>query len=251
MIRKSFLGLIVLIFAFVLFACQEDIEISIDTLSVTLTEGDTYQIAFESNDETLDFKSSDTQVVTVNDSGLVEAKQEGEAIITVTSTKDETIFVDIEIIVEKALTLSVEANAYQIKVGETETLAFIANDDVTFVSSDTNVLTVDDEGNIFGVTDGQATVTITSAIDQTLSEEIVVTVRKVITLEVEKTSYQMWVGKTETVSYISNEDVYFEVKNETIANISEAGVITGLQNGMTEIEIISSYDQSVKEVITV
>ncbi len=251
MIRKSFLGLIVLIFAFVLFACQEDIEISIDTLSVTLTEGDTYQIAFESNDETLDFKSSDTQVVTVNDSGLVEAKQEGEAIITVTSTKDETIFIDIEIIVEKALTLSVEANAYQIKVGETETLAFIANDDVTFVSSDTNVLTVDDEGNIFGVTDGQATVTITSAIDQTLSEEIVVTVRKVITLEVEKTSYQMWVGKTETVSYISNEDVYFEVKNETIANISEAGVITGLQNGMTEIEIISSYDQSVKEVITV
>ncbi len=251
MIKKSFLGLIVLIFAFVLFACQEDITLSIDDLAVTLKEGDTYQIEFESNDELINFESSDDQIVTVNNSGLVEAKKDGVATITVSSTKDENLSFDIEVTVEKLVILSVDKNEYTIKVGETEIIQYTSNEDVVFESSDTSILSIDNQGQITGVSDGEAIITITSSVDGTLSETVIVTVRKVIQIDVEKDYYEMWIGKTENILYTSNEDVYFEVDDMTIASVSSSGMITGIKNGMTTIDIISSYDDTVKDTVNV
>ncbi|MFA5471153.1 MAG: Ig-like domain-containing protein [Acholeplasmataceae bacterium] len=251
MIKKSFLGILVLISAFVLFACQEDITLSIDDLSVTLEEGDTYQIEFDSNDDLIEFQSSNEEIVTVSDSGLIEAKSDGTATITVTSTKDESISVDIEVTVEKSVTLSVEQTEITLMVGESEQITYTSNEDVIFESSDDNILTVDDEGQILAISDGEAVVTITSTVDDSLFEEVTVTVRKIIELEVTKDSYELWIGKTETIPYTSNDDVHFEVEDDTIASVSASGVITGLSNGMTTIEVISSYDETVKEMVTV
>ncbi|AUD66053.1 hypothetical protein BK011_10270 [Tenericutes bacterium MZ-XQ] len=241
-----------LILSVSLFACvEEDITISIPDQEITLKEGDTYQIDALSNDETLTYLSSNEDVLTVSDSGLIEALSPGEVTVSITSTINPEVQVTLAVIVEKDVVLESAQTSYTLKVGETIAIEITSND--TYVCDDKNDPTfdVDNDCNVTGIEEGEGTLTVTSVTDPTVSIEITIIVRKIITLEVEQDYYEMWVGMTEDIPFTSNDDVYFEVEDDTILTVSATGEITGLKNGTTTIEVISSYDDEVREEITV
>ena len=241
-----------LIVTFSLFACGEDITISIPDQEITLKEGDTYQIDAETNDETLTYQSSNEAVLTVSDSGFIRALSPGEVTVIITSSKDIEVQVSLAVIVEKDVVLEAAQTSYTLKVGETIPIEITSND--TFICDDKNDPTfdVDNDCNVVGKAGGEGTLTITSVTDPSVSIDITIIVRKIVTLEVEQTYYEMWVGMTDYILYTSNDDdVYFEVDDDTVATVSQTGVVTGLKNGLTTIEIISSYDDTIREEITV
>jgi N-acetylmuramoyl-L-alanine amidase len=311
-----------------LFACGEDITISIPDQEITLKEGDTYQINAETNDESLSYQSSNEAVLTVSDTGLIEAispgevtvvitsdkdvevqviitviveklveleadqtsytlkvgetiaiditsndtfvcddkndptfdidndcnvigKAEGEGTLTVTSVTDPSISIDITIIVRKVVTLEVEQESISIKVGESGKVIYESNDEVIFETSDSNILEVDDEGNILALLEGETTVTVTSVKDPTVSITVPVMVKKIINLNILQESYEVFVDKSIDILFESNDDVYYEVENESILVASTDGTITGLEPGLTTVTVISSYDGEVSATITV
>ena len=232
-------------------ACGEDITISIPDQEITLKEGDTYQINAETNDDILNYQSSNEDVLSVIDNGLIEALSEGEATVIITSNQDPEVQVIIAVIVEKLVVLEADQTSYTLKVGETITIDIRTND--TFVCDDKNDPTfdVDNDCNVVGKAEGEGTLTITSVTDPTQSIDITIIVRKVVTLEVDQNYFELWVGKTDLITYTSNDNVRFEVENASIATVSSSGLITAIGNGMTAVDIISTYDETVKETINV
>ena len=234
-----------------LFACGEDITISIPDQEITLKEGDTYQINAETNDESLSYQSSNEDVLTVSDTGLIEAVGEGDATVVITSNQDPEVQVIIAVIVEKLVELEAVQTSYTLKVGESIQISVTSND--TFVCDDNNdpSFDVDNDCNVVGIAEGEGTLTVTSVTDPSISIEITIIVRKIVTLEVDQDYFELWVGKTDTITYTSNDDVRFEVEDTSVVSVSALGVITASGNGMTTIDVISTYDETVKETINV
>ena len=146
-----------LILTFSLFACGEDITISIPDQEITLKEGDTYQIDAETNDETLTYQSSNEAVLTVSDSGLIHALSPGEVTVIITSSKDTEVQVTLAVIVEKDVVLEAAQTSYTLKVGETIPIEITSND--TFICDDKNDPTfdVDNDCNVVGKAEGEGT----------------------------------------------------------------------------------------------
>lgn len=250
MLKKGILSFAFLFFVFMLFSCGKEITLSVEDLTVTLKEGETYQVEVVTNDDLVTYVSSDQSILSVSDSGKVEAKKAGTAKVTVTSNKDKNLSVTINVTVEKKITLSVDVDSYTILVDGFVTVTYTSNDEVEFLSSDVSIFTVDATGKVTGLKAGQATLTITSKLDATATKQVSITVRKVIELDLETTYVEMWVGKTESIKYTSNDDVKFVVSDPTIASVSSKGVITGLKNGLVTIEVISTYDETVKDTLS-
>jgi len=252
-IKKGFMIAVLLLFSFYLFACQQmDITIGVLDEFVTITEGDTYQIAFVTNDDKgLTFSSNDSSIVTVSDDGLISSLKEGSTIIVITSKSDENQSIEITVNVEKRIAISVEEDTLTVKVGDTVTVDFSANDDVLITSDDTDIFTVDDEGIITGVAEGQATLKITSVTDSEIYQEITVNVRKIVDLTVDQSEVSLWIGKSEQVIFSSNDEVMFESTDTDVVTVSASGEITGVAQGTAQVKTYSTYDEDVFYMIEV
>lgn len=250
MLKRGVLSLSFLLVLFVLFSCGKEISLSVDDLSVTVKVGETYQIEVETNDDLVSYESSDESVLTISESGLVSALKVGNADVLVVSKADADVFVTIAVKVEHNIEIAVPTTSYTITAGQSVEVEYTSNDDVTLTSDDEDVFTVEND-MITGIGEGQATLTIASDTDTTIILEISITVRKSITLSVDQSNLELWVDKTEQITYTSNDDVEFMVSDDSIASVSDSGLITGLANGSVTIDIVSTYDQSVKETISV
>ncbi|MCD4827589.1 MAG: Ig-like domain-containing protein [Acholeplasmataceae bacterium] len=248
MFKRGVLSLSFLFVLFVLFSCGKEITVSVDDLAVTMKTGETYQIEVGANDSVV-FESSDEDVLTISESGLVTALSVGSANVKVISKSDEAIFVTIVVTVESSVEITTTQSEYTLKTGETVDLSYTANSDVSLSSSDEAIFTISGD-TITGVSEGVATLTITSTTDTTVFEEISVTVRKSIDLSVEETYIELWVGKTEQILFTSNDEVEFVISDSLIASVSSSGLLTGLDNGLVTIEVVSTYDDTVKETLT-
>ena len=143
--------------------------------SLTLTESDnkaTLDAAVTPSDAThvkLNFESSDTDVVEVDELGNVEAKSVGESMVTAsiegTDLKKEcriTVLPDV-----KEVNLS--DTSLKILQGATASLTYTVAPEnaldpgAAYESSDESIATVDEEGTITAVANGKATITVTVA----------------------------------------------------------------------------------------
>ncbi len=252
MFKKVILGFSVLALGFVMVACGKDITLDIEVLTVTITEGDTYQIDFITNDDKgLTFTSNDSSIASVNDSGLISSLMEGSTKIVITSKSDENISIEITVTVEKRIAITVEEDTLTVKAGETLTVEFSANDDVLMTSDDTDIFTVDNEGVITGVSEGQATLKITSVTDSEIYQEITVNVRKIVDLAVDQSEVSLWIGKSEQIIYTSNDDVTFISTDTDVVTVSTNGEINGVSQGTAQVWVYSTYDDDVYQIIEV
>jgi len=123
-------------------------------------------------DKSIMWDSSNEQIVTVNDQGVITAVAPGRATVTATAN-DKTNGVKrvtCQVIVELAVTeIQLEQSSGTVFIGKTETLKAIVlpekatNKKITWSSSNPEVATVTNKGQVKGISTGSATITAQSA----------------------------------------------------------------------------------------
>lgn len=142
-----------------------DLEIRKDSsqgLRATITPKET------TDDKTLTWESSNPEVATVSSTGVVTARRPGNAIITVRTSNGLTDTCNITVI-SQITSVHLNLTAITLDEGVSQTLRATINpsdttDDktLTWSSSNTNVATVDQEGNVTAVKEGTTTITVTT-----------------------------------------------------------------------------------------
>ena len=132
----------------------------------------------EAKDVTITWKTSDAEVLKVDESGKVTALKGGKATITATAEQGEKKVTDsVEIEVEEEVkpeptpelkSVTVTAESKKLKVGEETTVtAKVDPTDakdvtITWITSDETVLKVDEAGKVTALKEGKATITATA-----------------------------------------------------------------------------------------
>ena len=152
---------------------QKPKSITLSAQSITLTEGESSTLTASFLPETTTLKdlvweSSDTSVASV-ENGKVTAVSLGKAVITAKSAADESVVARCEINVLRAAGMvTLDNHELTLKIGETKRLNAVvgpegaSNTKVTWSTSDSMIITVDENGNVTAVGEGTANITVTT-----------------------------------------------------------------------------------------
>lgn len=173
----------------------------------------------------LTWTSSDEEVATVDETGLVTAVGAGEADVTVSvadANISSTTHIKVVILptgVEAPETLSLELNGEATKaLGAKMTPEDATDVKLAYLSSDESVATVDESGNVTAVGVGECTITTTIVADTTATaEDAGVDSEMLVVPENAKAETKVTVGKAiESITLDSNEGVLTVGNTHTI-----------------------------------
>ena len=149
-------------------------EVKIEPATLEITEGETAQLKASVSpadaDQEVDWTSTDSQILTVDQNGLVTAIKPGTAIVVIRSKSynDKQGACEVTVNQDKSLKgISLDATEITLNSGESRTLGVVytpnyaANKNITWSSSDPSVATVT-EGKVTALKEGTATVTAVS-----------------------------------------------------------------------------------------
>lgn len=225
----------------------------------------------------LTWSSSDEEVATVDETGLVTAVGAGEADITVSvadANISSTTHIKVVILptgVEAPETLSLELNGEATKaLGAKMTPEDATDVKLAYLSSDESVATVDESGNVTAVGVGECTITTTIVADTTAtaedagvdSEMLVVpenakaetkvtVTTKVEQIALSKTEGVLTVGNSVTITATvtpdnaTNATVNWTSSDETVAKVDSNGKVTAVAAGNATITATSESDGDV------
>lgn len=146
--------------------------LSVSAVPAKTLGGDVFELEVAKlGESTPEFTSSNENVITVNEEGIVSIVGAGNATITVSMDESKNYdakSVNVDITVKKkGATLEVSNLTYELTYGDADfSIGEITSDgesDVTFASSDENVVTVDRDGKVTIVGAGNATITLAMA----------------------------------------------------------------------------------------
>jgi len=247
--RKIYLFIGIMLFGVLLVSCNSDITIDITDTSITVEQGETYQIDADASQGDLTFESQDTSIVSINESGLVEALKEGTTKIVITSKEDDSV----EVIVDVTVILSnyVKTNDESLVVVQDHMIAldYQASGDVNLTSSDSSIFIIED-GKVKGVSEGSATLTISLVSDASIKVEITINVTKNVILTIDEPLNEMFVDQQKTLTFTANDDVTFESSDTEVISIDENGLMIAHQLGTATISVVSTYDNAIKTSVT-
>ena len=209
------------------------------------------------------FVPDDSGVYSVDENGLVIALKNGTGNILVKVGGDGVYAENsttVTVTVSKVPTeISVDPASLDLFVGDETVIAAALTPpeagNVTFTSSDENIVTVDDKGNVIAVGEGSATITVSFAGDDKYAEAenvtVSVTVSKVPTeISIENATVDMEVndevstGATLTPADAGN--VTYTVSNSSVVKV-EDGKIIALAEGSTTITVSFAGDDKYAE----
>jgi uncharacterized protein YjdB/C1A family cysteine protease len=191
---------------------QKTLEVD-DTLELIATV-----LPDNADNKEVQWSSDDSAVASVTDEGVVTAHSVGTATITCRATDGSGVKAEAYVTVEASENdilvsrITLDSNSKEIQVGEkTSFLATVYPDNATnqmvvWSSSDSEVASVDAQGYIYGLVEGQATITCTAADDSGVSATATVTVTK--ELEVAEWPFKDVVVKEGNWKYESIKYVY-------------------------------------------
>jgi uncharacterized protein YjdB len=238
-----------------------------DTLDIVVGDTGTLAVVFDPEDATnqnVTWSSSDESVATVDETGEVAGMDVGTATITAVSedggfeaTAEVTVSEDTGVVdpTDPGTELGFDELTMDLPLGETADLTEIATIpdgvNVTWSSSDENVVSVDESGVITASQVGEADITMDTGEVQTEDgppTTATITITVTIPVEgVELDKSELTVGTDETgqltatvlPTNATNQDVYWESDDEDIATVDENGLVTGVTAG--ESTIITVY----------
>ena len=120
---------------------------------------------------------------------------------------------------------------------------------ITFSSSNPNIISVDQSGNIFGVSSGEATITATAenGVKGSITLNVYSKVEE-IKLDVENLTLQE--GESYNLKATiypedaTNKNITFDSENNDIATVNQSGKITAIKEGTTKITVTSQDSQN-------
>lgn len=206
--------------------------------------------------------STNPKVASVTTSGFVTAISEGNTTITVMAGgKTASCLVTVSKGYVAVASISLNKTTLEMIEGDTEALtASVSPDDatdktVTWTSSNEGVATVKD-GVVTAVSQGEATVT-AKAGNQTASCKVTVS-KKVIdveSIELNRTELTIVEGESETLvatvkpENATDKTVSWSSADESIATVSESGVVTAIKDGETTITATSGTKSASCKVV--
>jgi len=225
----------------------EPIEIDVDVNAITLVEGESYQLVVTSNDaEGLTYGVDVEGIINLSDTGYITAVKEGNALITIRSKTDTSVFEQVQVVVRKSIYLNTEQMTIEMVEGDTHQLVISSNDDYSFEVTNTDILAVDSQGLLTAKSPGTTSVTVTSTYDPEVSIVINVEIAKDIIIEYDRSSYWMVVGATDQLEVSSNDELIFLSGNNNIVTVNDEGLLTALGFGETTVIVRSAYDPNVE-----
>lgn len=250
-------------------------------------EVSTAEIAEAASKLTLEWVSSDENVVTVDETGMATAVGAGEADVTVTAKEvdvSSTTHIKVVILptgVEAPETMTLDLNGETTKaLGAKMTPEDATDVKLAYASSDESVATVDESGNVTAVGVGECTITTTIVADTTATaEDAGVDSEMLVVPENAKAETKVTVGKAiESITLDSNEGVLsvggthtikatvvpedatnkaitWKSSDESIATVDAEGNVTAKGTGNVTItavnsdgDVSSTYELTVKAV---
>lgn len=234
------------------------------TLSATVTPSNATK-------KDVTWSSSNTNVATVNSSGVVTANAAGTATITVKANDGSNISASCSVTVtqNKVLVtgLSLSRTKAEMFVDETLTLSVTAypsnatNKDVTWSSSNTNVATVSSSGVVTAKSAGTATITAKANDGSGITASCTITVTQktvlVTKVSLSKTTAELVVGETLTLtatvspSDATNKNVTWSSSNTSVASVDNNGRVTALSTGEAIITVKADGGDNVTNRCTI
>lgn len=231
------------------------ISLSTSTMNVLVGDTETLNVSFypsNATNKSVVWTSSNNSIASVS-GGKVIGKKVGVAIVTA-SVSDKSVTCVINVVDKVSLNnISISKSSLSMKEGESQKLSVnyypnnATNKKVSFSSSNTKVVVVDNNGNVTAKGVGSAMITVVSNdgghVDQ-CSVKVEAISKNVVSISLDKNDLELKVGEEGTVKYIinpsyaENKNVTWESSNKKIATVKD-GVITAVLPGETEIKVIT------------
>ena len=254
-----------------------DVKVSRITLSAStglaLTKGQTQKLTAtvapaNATNKTVTWKTSDKNVATVSENGLVTAVGGGDATITCTAKDGSNVKATCKVTVTVPVSgIQLSQTSAALTVGDTLTLtktiypSDATNQAVTWTSSSDAVASVDSNGKITAKTAGSAVITCKSVSDSSVVGICNVTVKakvqtpseiKVNKITLNKTTASVTKGKnlqlTATVApgNATKKEVKWSTSNKNVAMVSPSGLVTAKSAGTATITCTAQDGSGVK-----
>ncbi len=258
--RMKFLGILIVGMLFVV-SCKKDDKISVSVERVTLSktsleleEGKTAELTAivfpkEASNKAISWASSNQAVAIVDENGKVTAVKEGNATIVVT-TEDgkKTAKCEVTVIAKQIPVESVTLSKKNLELEESETAELTtvilpknaSNKAVFWESSNQTVATVDENGKVTAIKEGNATIVVTTEDGKKTAKCEVTIVAKQIPVEsVTLNRKNLELEESETVELTatvlpenaSNKAIFWESSNQAVATVDENGKVTAVKLG--------------------
>ena len=238
-------------------------SLSLDVTSLTLAAGEEGKLVAtvapeNATNKELSWKSLTTSVATVDAEGNVKAVKPGTAKIRVSTTDGSKLNAECEVTVTKAKVavtgVSLDNTLLLISVGESRKLSATVkpsgatNKEVSWASSNESVATVDSNGNVKGLKEGSATITVTTK-DGSKTATCKVTVSKPVStiavtgVSLNKTSLSLTVGESQSLSATvspsnaSDKSVSWKSSNTSVATVDGSGNVKAVKAGTATITV--------------
>ncbi len=251
---------------------MQEIKLSKTEINVAVGEGDISYVTMypaTAPDKGEIWHSSDDGVATVDYEGYIVGVSEGECVVTVTSRDNPSVKAEIKVkVTDKNKVREIKLSKYEINVA-------VGSGDISMVtmlpetakdkreiwrSSDDAVATVDYEGYIVGVSEGECVVTVTSVNNPSVKAEIKVTVtdkNKVRDIKLSKYEINIPVGGGD-ISMVTmlpetakdKREIWYS-SDESVAIVDNEGYVIGVSEGKCEVTVVSVNNHDVKAVIQV
>ena len=128
---------------------------------------------------------------------------------------------------------------------------------IEYISSNEKIVKVDNQGNLYGVSSGKATITaraISNGVEASIDIEVY---SKVTGIEINVENITLQEGEQYQIlaniepDDANNKNIKYESKNIAIASVDETGIIKALKTGNTTIKVYSEEDENISQLVTI
>ena len=194
------------------------------------------------SNKSVEWKSSNKAVATVNNKGEVTAIAVGEATITATTADGSNLSASCTVTVVPTLAESIALDKTEISLEATETATLVAtvlpnlttDKSVEWSSSDESVAVVDENGEVTAISIGEAVITATTADGSNLSASCKVSVipTLAVSIELDKTEAsveeksELQLTATILPEHTTNKEVAWSSSDKWVASVDNTGLVT-------------------------
>jgi uncharacterized protein YjdB len=249
-------------------------SVTLDYTDVTLKIGDTFRISAEvkpedATNKKLWWSSSNTDVITVDETGLMAAKGSGNATVIVQSADSGVIDVCNVSVYQPVETVTMNTNTMTVRKGTIFWLNATAgpegavNKTIIWSSSDTSIATVDQTGMVTAITPGECSIIATSQDSGVMAKCTVVVTEPVSGIYLNASSTTLYTGEkfviipTVEPAEADNKSVTYLSSDTSVATVDSNGIVTGVKGGsaiilVTTVErgLVASMKVTVYEFVT-
>ncbi len=262
-----------------------DVLISIEQVPITSIIASQKQLTLVVNDQatatvsilpenasnpTISWMSDDSTIAEVSN-GIITARSVGATTIRVTSQENPSISdsITVEVIAANIPLTSIELtpNRTETTIGETAeffTILFTPNNatnqNILWTSSDENLATVDSNGIISTLQEGEVSITAASTLDPNITSRATLIINSatipIETIVATPTTLSLTIGDQATINTTvtpentTSPNIIWISDDNAIATVTD-GVVTAVGEGTTTIRVTSQDDATISDTITV